>query len=96
MVCALALLFLAAATLPVVAFAVEGVMGGLTRTDPQSGTAPDPGNFILSTHLLLMALTGAAVARVMLASPRRTLVGLLVGIVAAILADLGWVLLIGG
>ena len=79
----LLLLVLAGAALPVVAFAVEAVLG-------------DPRNLILPVHLLLMAAVGAAAARFTARSRRAVLVGALASIVAALLADLAWLLAIAG
>jgi hypothetical protein len=82
-VSALLLLLLAGVTLPLVAAGVESVMG-------------DPGNVILPAHLALMGVAGAALATAAARSRRGLLLGAIAGVLAAILADLVWLLAIGG
>lgn len=77
------LFLLAAGTLPLVTAAVEAVM-------------EDPGNLILPIHLLLVGLAGAVLGAMTARERRAAIIGGVVGTIAAVLADLAWLVAIAG
>ncbi len=77
------LFLLAAGSLPLVAAAVEAVMD-------------DPGNVILPVHLLLIGIAGAAFGAITTRARHAAILGGVIGVIAAVLADLAWVLAIAG
>ncbi len=79
----LLLLLLAAVTLPLTAAAIEALLG-------------DPRNLILPAHFLLMIALGIALVARGPSTARRLIVGAVAGAIAALVADLGWLLAVAG
>ena len=83
LVTGLLLLLLAAVTLPRTAAAIEALLG-------------DPRNLILPAHFLLMITLGIALVAGGRWMARRAIIGAIAGAIAALVADLGWLLAIAG
>ena len=83
LVTGLLLVVLAAVTLPLTATAIEAILG-------------DPRNFILPAHFLLMIALGIALVAGGRWTARRVMLGGIAGAIAALVADVGWLLAIAG